>query len=734
MCKKAEHLLRQVPLTGVWPDELQRPKLVKTEAKTELRTSISNGNNDKNGVTKPLLLTYGYSKSDVGSGSSSESMGTSNKPKSTVIVINGRNSTNWSNQRLLVEKREIKPTVTIRAEGNGTSVGKETCIIIKQNQQEKVVVKDIVAPKRILNTSLAAIQQRGNNTIGVKNNIINKTQINNFNSQHTNDVDEATQSFLRKIENDDELSLDDVQRLVELDSDKNTEPINIAINRATSASSTAATTTTSSKTKSVESVSMVPTSATLSDSNITQSTSSITNSNRPKLLNKSSVRILNKEAAKDLEPRLSVPKVKQNEDGNVEIVAEILDVGEPYEHEPDPKDAKPVEVNVFPCPMCERSFPLLQLRDLHIEKHKRKRDHQCEICSKSFYTKYDLQKHIVTHSYDKPFKCTACNKTFARSNLLFRHEKTHTEIPKYICVHCEKPFLTPETLEKHVERHNKHRPYQCKLCNKAFAFKQGLERHEILHSRQQPHRCQYCELSFSTTSKLARHLTAHAGERPFPCKICSKSYLLSHHFTRHLRSHKNVAEVGSILFQCTQCKKQFPTQRELVQHSSEMHAQNSLFCPICNEKSTNISDLKNHINLHSHGEIFACEFCDYMFMSADKLQAHTMANHAADMKVYNDDEAKQRAAQEAANNVVLESINDDENKESNYAKETLTTDEENIVQYFNCLDSDVDKLLEDSVENFYIEETTGELKAEGLFQFKNEENGIYFISFNKICI
>lgn len=440
----------------------------------------------------------------------------------------------------------------------------------------------------------------------------------------TEKIDEdSASSFLAKIENNDEISIDDIQQLVAAE---------IGIEEFTE---------------------LVETPAILVDSG---------NKTKPKLLNKSSVRILNKEAGRDQEPRLSLPKIKKGQDGNMEIVAEILNVDEPYENESDPKNAELIETNVYPCPHCERSFPLLQLRDIHLKNHTRDRKFDCEECDKSFFSKYDLQRHSFTHNGEKPFKCSACDKAFSRSSLLQRHEKSHTDIPKYICITCERPFISKEAMEKHAERHKINRPFQCKLCHKVFAFKQGLERHEVIHSRQQPYPCQYCNQSFSTTTKLARHLTAHAGQRPYPCKFCKKSYLLSHHLTRHMRSHRNVDDnATSVSFMCSRCNASFESRDELITHSATHANADNLSCPLCKEMFDSIDALTSHINQHSDGEAFACEFCDLIFMTADKLQQHTDSDHAQEMEAYHEDDRVQadRKKQHQEQESTIQSNNSD---------------------------------------------------------------------------
>ncbi|KAL7737061.1 hypothetical protein ACLKA6_005282 [Drosophila palustris] len=352
--------------------------------------------------------------------------------------------------------------------------------------------------------------------------------------------------------------------------------------------------------------------------------------NKPKVLNKSSMRILNKGSSATVEPRLATPQLKHYEDGNVALVTEILDPNE-IDAAADPvKNAEPVATNVFPCPHCERSFPLMQLLDIHLVNHTRERSFQCTECNKSFFSKYDLQKHNFIHTGERPYKCSVCSSSFTRRALLHRHERIHTDVPKFICLYCEKPFISREEMEKHAERHTKNRPFKCGVCQKSFAFKQGLERHEVIHSSNLPFPCQYCSRSFVTAGKLARHLQAHAGKRAYPCKYCNKSYLLSHHLSRHLRMHKQAPAASFI---CSICKDTHETYDSLVDHSA-IHASVSYVCPLCKASVTDYDSLESHMQAHKESERHACEFCDFIFLNSSQLQKHIEDDHVVDMVPY----------------------------------------------------------------------------------------------------
>lgn len=261
----------------------------------------------------------------------------------------------------------------------------------------------------------------------------------------------------------------------------------------------------------------------------------------------------------------------------------------------DTRKLEPGEIRVHPCDQCDRTFPLRQALQIHIQAAHRDRNYKCTECDKLFFTKYDLTKHMGTHSEEKPFTCQICHKHFARISLLQRHEKIHRDELRYGCQHCDREFFTTDELEKHEATvHKAVKPYQCNICNKRFTYRQGLERHELLHSDDKSFVCEYCKEAFRSSTKLARHLTTHAGHRPYLCKLCPRSFLLSHHLTRHMRTHS--VEKPHV---CEECGKAFKRKESLEVHQLT-HAKRGmgLTCEICQESCRNRADYVTHIKQH----------------------------------------------------------------------------------------------------------------------------------------
>ncbi|XP_063906989.1 zinc finger protein pita-like isoform X1 [Zophobas morio] len=391
-----------------------------------------------------------------------------------------------------------------------------------------------------------------------------------------------------------------------------------------------------------------------------------------------------------------------------------------------------VKTDCFPCPHCERSFPLKQLLDLHKANHNRERNYNCDECDKAFFTKYDLSKHMLTHTGCKPYTCVVCQKSFSRESLLHRHEKIHIDVPKYLCSQCDRTFLTGEDLDAHTAKHKKKRPFMCKICQKSFVFKQGLERHEQTHSNVKPHKCNYCEASFTSAIKLTRHVTSHAGLRPYPCKMCGRTFLLSHHLTRHMRSHYAAQQPESPYLppigqhKCDICSMSFRRKDSLINHSA-IHSMVNLKCVICNTEFDNVVKVKEHITTHLSDLPFPCEKCDYSFETQEQLEDHELKH--AEMEY--EEQIEQEVMAEARQAAVSRDDNDEDNSDysgDDIAEFTITNDMNNpevvrrskratkIKNYAEFLKDELGSDMEESMEAEESPEVSEEAQEEELHE------------------
>ncbi|XP_012284382.1 RE1-silencing transcription factor isoform X3 [Orussus abietinus] len=170
----------------------------------------------------------------------------------------------------------------------------------------------------------------------------------------------------------------------------------------------------------------------------------------------------------------------------------------------DKEDRKlePGEIRVHACDQCERTFPLRQALQLHVQRAHRDRDYKCTECDRMFFTKYDLAKHVTTHTEEKPFSCAICHKKFSRSSMLQRHEKLHRDELR------------------HMRSHSVEKRHICEDCGKAFKRKESLEVHQLTHTKRTGMglNCDVCQESCRNRADYVTHIKQHieAGEKMGP--------------------------------------------------------------------------------------------------------------------------------------------------------------------------------------------------------------------------
>lgn len=72
------------------------------------------------------------------------------------------------------------------------------------------------------------------------------------------------------------------------------------------------------------------------------------------------------------------------------------DEEEEEEEEEDNSNSNPphIPTDCFPCPHCDRTFPLKQLLDLHVPIHSREKNFECGECIRKFFTKVIVCSNI----------------------------------------------------------------------------------------------------------------------------------------------------------------------------------------------------------------------------------------------------------------------------------------------------------------------------------------------------
>ena len=133
----------------------------------------------------------------------------------------------------------------------------------------------------------------------------------------------------------------------------------------------------------------------------------------------------------------------QNEENNLDDIAEAVDIKEDFKEDIDFPAMKPgssVVKNVVKvsgsgkdCPTCGEIFPTKSL----LKEHQKELDHsprfECDVCFKTFKTKGTCQQHkLRIHSDVKQFKCSKCEKRFKDAGSCRRHEANDSVHIRYV--------------------------------------------------------------------------------------------------------------------------------------------------------------------------------------------------------------------------------------------------------------------------------------------------------------
>jgi len=138
--------------------------------------------------------------------------------------------------------------------------------------------------------------------------------------------------------------------------------------------------------------------------------------------------------------------------------------------------------------------------------------------------------------------------------------------------------------------------FACKFCEKIFISKRNCLMHEDWHTYK--FSCTYCERKLKTANELDRHLIVH----------------------KDIISEKD-GELNTNA--CPECEKTFcnkaylKTHQKLIHNSKKPHS-----CNECSKSFKMLSNLKQHMNLHTKNKIFICTICSRTFSRSTTLKLH----------------------------------------------------------------------------------------------------------------
>uniref|UniRef100_A0A3B5LBP2 Zinc finger protein 335 n=1 Tax=Xiphophorus couchianus TaxID=32473 RepID=A0A3B5LBP2_9TELE len=113
------------------------------------------------------------------------------------------------------------------------------------------------------------------------------------------------------------------------------------------------------------------------------------------------------------------------------------------------------------------------------------------------------------------FPCPVCDKVYPMQKRLTQHMKTHSSEKPHMCDKVWSLFLSNSAFTSQSS------VFKCEFCDYSCENKKLLLNHQLSHTNDRPFRCDYCKYSTSKEEFLVSHMAIkHTGEKPFSCDMC----------------------------------------------------------------------------------------------------------------------------------------------------------------------------------------------------------------------
>ncbi|NWT10946.1 ZN335 protein, partial [Vireo altiloquus] len=141
----------------------------------------------------------------------------------------------------------------------------------------------------------------------------------------------------------------------------------------------------------------------------------------------------------------------------------------------------PPKLNSFPCPICNRVYPMQKRLTQHMKTHSTEKPHMCDKCGKSFKKRYTFKMHLLTHIQaiaNRRFKCEFCDYVCEDKKVLLNHQLSHMNDKPYKCSVCKYSTFREDFLVSHMAvKHTGGKPFACEFCHFTTKHKKNLRLH-----------------------------------------------------------------------------------------------------------------------------------------------------------------------------------------------------------------------------------------------------------------
>jgi uncharacterized Zn-finger protein len=264
----------------------------------------------------------------------------------------------------------------------------------------------------------------------------------------------------------------------------------------------------------------------------------------------------------------------------------------------------------------------------------------CKICNNELSDFNDLKHHLVgkhkievdlendgvmTYSVtENEYKCVTCGSKFDNYRVLNKHV-TDKHYNTYVCDQCGDGFASRAGLRIHSYSHSTG-SHHCEVCGKAYNSIMSKRQHmKIVHLHVKLNKCTYCSETFRGYYQKLKHIMTVHGKKKYDykCGFCPKTFLTN----SNLRKHERVVHTQGEVYTCETCNYHTYTPQLLKRHMICHSDEKNFKCEVCGKRYARKRTLVEHMKIHNNVRRFVCKYCDKAFVQNCSLKGHMKTHH-----------------------------------------------------------------------------------------------------------